>query len=52
MSQENDSESDFYYPKESQYGEDNTGENNQNNAENNSQKQKSAKTTKKTIRAK
>ena len=60
MSQENDSESEFYYQKESDYGEDNVGENNQNNAENNSQEQidtfineqKSANTTKKTRRAK
>ena len=60
MSEENDSESEFYYRKDLGYSEDNAGENNQNNAENNSQEQidtiineqKSANTTKKTIRTK
>ena len=39
MSQENDSESEFYYPQDSKYGKDNAGENNHNNAENNNQEQ-------------
>ena len=39
MSLENDSESEFYYPQEWEYGEGNAGENYQNNAENNSQGQ-------------